>query len=316
MLELEEPTRHDLFTPGECPSCPHESATLQSAVMFAIALAFLLLTAFWLYHFDHPRAAPQGKRLLVWLFVALWTPILVESIVGFWRSGDYSWKAGGQLLLIWLVPPYRMGFATYPRSGCVWLPVIGWQRRGRDLFERLDRRFSVPMLLITLLILPILAIELFGAEYLPEYPTLALLRDVGTSTIWLAFAFEFILMSAIAEAKLPYLAKNWVNLVIILLPMIAFLRGFQAVRLLRLGNTAKALRVYRLRGLGLRAWRGVVALELVERLLYRKPDSRLAYLRRKLRDKQHDLDQLQRRIARLETESDAPQRETSPDMSD
>jgi len=285
-------------------------------VMFAIALAFLLLTAFSLHHFDQTSANADRGRLLGGLFIALWAPIFAESVIGYWRCGDYSWKAGGQLLLIWLIPPYRMVLATYPRGGCVWLPVIGWQRKDRALFERLDRGFSIPMLLIALLILPILAIELFGAKTLPEYPTLGLLLDVGTSVIWLAFAFEFILMSAIAEAKLTYLAKNWINLAIVVLPLIAFLRGFQAVRLLRLGKAAKALRVYRLRGLGLRAWRGVVALELVEALLYRQPEARLEHLKYKLQEKEHDVDLLRRRITRLEADIHARQSEETYEITD
>jgi voltage-gated potassium channel len=307
---------HELRTSKDCPNRLQASAEVQRMVMFAIALTFLLLTAFSLHHVDQTRVDADRGRLLGGLFIALWAPIFAESVIGYWRCGDYSWKAGGRLLLIWLVPPYRMILATYPQSGCVWLPVIGWQPKDRALFERLDRGFSVPMLLIALLILPILAIELCAAKYIPEYPTLGLLLDFGTSVIWLAFAFEFILMSAIAEAKLAFIAKNWINLAIVILPMIAFLRGFQAVRLLRLGKAAKALRVYRLRGLGLRAWRGVVALELVEALLYRQPEARLEHLKFKLQDKEHDVELLRRRIARLKADIRARQFEQDSEIID
>ena len=97
--------------------------------MFAISLAFLLLTAFSLHHFDQATADPAHGQLLGWFFVALWIPIFGESIVGYWRNGDFTWKAAGQLLLIWVVPPYRMVLATYPGGDCVWLPIIGWQKK-------------------------------------------------------------------------------------------------------------------------------------------------------------------------------------------
>lgn len=270
--------------------------------MFTIALMFLLLTAFSLQAFDRMPHPPERSPVLVWVFIVLWLVIFVESIVGYWRTADYSWRAAGRLALIWLVPPYRLVLATYPVGNCIWLPILGWQEGDRYLFERLDRGFSIPMLLIALLIIPILGIELFGAKYIPIYPSLVILLDVGTSVIWLAFAFEFILMSTIAEAKFRYIAKNWINLAIILLPLIAFLRGFRVVRLLRIGKAAKVLKTYRLRGLGMRAWRGVVTLELIELLLYRKPESRLERLKAKLQDHEHDLELLRHRIRSLEEE--------------
>ena len=288
--------------PKECPSLIHETATLQRKVMFSVALIFLLLTAFSLQAFDRTSHPPEHGPVLVWLFIVLWLVIFVESIVGYWRTADYSWHAAGRLLLICLIPPYRLALATHPAGKCIWLPVLGWQEVDRYLFDRLDRGFSIPMLLIALLIIPILGIELFGANYIPTYPSLGILLDFGTSVIWLAFAFEFILMSAIAEAKFRYIAKNWINLAIILLPLIAFLRGFRIVRLLRLGKATKVLKTYRLRGLGMRAWRGVVTLELIELLLYRRPESRLARLKAKLQDHEHDLEILRHRIRSLEEE--------------
>jgi len=284
----------------DCPTLAHEAATVIGIVMFYVALAFLLLTAFSLHHFNVEPVDPERGRLLGWMFAILWFPIFIEAVAGYWRTGDYSWGASGRLLLLWLVPPYRMALATYPGGNCHWLPIIGWQAGGRELEERLDRGFSIPMLFIALMILPILAIEMFGATYVTEYPMLGRVRDFGTSIIWLAFAFEFVIMSSVTPTKLRFLAKNWINLAIILLPLIAFLRGFQAARLLRLGRASKALRVYRLRGLGIRAWRGVLTLELIERMFFRKPQSRLARLRAKLADKEHDVTQLKHRIEHLE----------------
>jgi len=268
--------------------------------MFTVALLFLVLTAFSLNHFEQQVDDPQRSELLGWLFITLWIPIFVESLVGYWRSEDYSWKAGGKMLLIWLIPPYRLALSTHPGGRCLWLPIIGWQRPDRALFDRMDRGFGIPMLFIALLILPILAIEIFGAKYIPLHPELRLFLNFGTSLIWLAFAFEFIMMSSVAEAKLKYIAKNWINVAIILIPLFAFLRSFQLARLLRLGKTTRALKIYRLRGLGMRAWRGVIALELIERVLRRKPETRLEHLKAQLQDKEQDLTILRERIRHLE----------------
>jgi voltage-gated potassium channel len=285
---------------SDCPAREHEATTVRRIVMFWIALGFLLLTAFSLHHFDDPSADPNHGRVLGWMFAILWMPIFIEAVAGYWRTADYSWPASARLLLIWLVPPYRMILATYPGGNCVWLPIIGWQPTGRDLEERLDRGFSIPMLFIALMILPILAIEMFGGKYVDDYPMLGRLLNFGTSVIWLAFAFEFIVMSSITPALPRFLGKNWINLLVILLPLIAFLRGFRAARLLRLGRATKALKVYRLRGLGIRAWRGVLTLELIDRVFFRKPEARLTRLKAKLQDHERNVLILKKRIALLE----------------
>ena len=179
-----------------------------------------------------------------------------EALLGYWRSADYSGAGVRRLILIWLIPPYRLALATHPSGPCIWLPQIGWQPVDRELYLRLERAFSIPMLLIAMLILPILAIEFVFGQKVASSPALALALDLGTASIWIAFAAEFIIMSALAEKKLHYLLRHWINLAIILLPLLAFLRGFQSVRLLRLSRATRLLKVYRLRGLGLRATAG------------------------------------------------------------
>lgn len=267
--------------------------------MFTLALAFLILIAVRLHVFEQEPATPQPNLWLTELLSALWFPMLLESAIGYWRHRDYSWRAGGRLLLLWLIPPYRMVLSTHPGGSCVWLPLLGWRQPDDELFRRLECAFSIPMLFIALLILPILAIELFLADALPLHPELQWFLNVGTSLIWFAFTLEFVLMSAVAESKKKYLLANWLTLIIILLPLLAFLRSFQAARLLRLGKTAKALKAYQLRGLGLRAWRGVVALELIERILHRNPYKRLAHLNALLQDKERELEHLRDKVRRL-----------------
>lgn len=268
--------------------------------MSALALLFLLLNAFALHLLERQPGDLEQLGWLAWLFAANWLPILVEAIYGYRRSGDYSWSARRRLWLICLLPPYRLALSTYPAGRCLWLPVIGWQPADRDCYERLDRLFSLPMLCIATLILPILAVEHLWSDEVASYPALALGLDIGTSLIWLAFAIEFIVMSAVAEKKWLYIARHWVNLLIILLPYLSFLRGLQLMRLLRLGKLAKALKIYRLRGLGMRAWQGVIALELGERVLFRSPEARLQRLREQIEEKELELQRLYRRTAELE----------------
>lgn len=280
--------------------------------MFALAFGFLVLTAVALHHFERPGAHPPSGELLVWIFAVAWALIGAEALFGYWRSADYSPAAAKRLLLIWLLPPYRLALTTHPSGPCIWLPQLGWQTINRDLFLRLDRAFSIPMLLIAMMILPVLAIEFVWGRQVAANPALALALDLSTAGIWIAFATEFIIMSALAEKKLPYLLRHWVNLAIILLPLLAFLRGFQSVRLLRMTRITKLLKVYRLRGLGLRAWQGLVTLELIEQLLHRDPAKRLEYLRRRAEEYTWELERLRQRIAELEAQQ-AAEKDADPD---
>jgi voltage-gated potassium channel len=289
-----------------CPDRAKEAATRHEALMSGLAIAFLVLTAVALHHFERTPTDLEQGQLLGSLMAAVWLPIFVESLIYYSRRGDYSWQTSLKLVLIWLVPPYRLALSTYVTGSCVWLPGLGWQRPDKDCFELLERVLSVPMLLVALMILPILAVEFLWAGYVAAYPSLALALDLGTAVIWLAFAGEFVVMSALAENKLLYIAKHWINLAIILLPFLAFLRGFQMVRLLRLGKATKALKVYRLRGLGLRAWQGLVALELVERVLHRTPEARVRHLRHRLAEKEREAELLRNRIQELEADMDDP----------
>lgn len=310
------PTEPSIRSPGEAPDCAKvalQHASLRQAIMFTLALLFLVALAFLLHRFEFVPGGDLRGRVLIWIMFALWVPIFIESLIGYWAAGDTSWPASGRLLLLWMLPPYRMVLATHPRGGCVWLPILGWQRADLFLFDRLERALSIPMLLIATLILPILAIESFAANQVARYPELKLVLDIGTAVIWLAFAFELVIMSSVAEKRLPYLVKNWINLIIVLLPLLAFLRTFQLARMLRVGKAFSALKVFRLRGLGMRAWRGIVALEIIDRIIHRKPESRLAHLKRHLSDRERDLEVLRRRIGLLEQRVAREQAEAEQD---
>ena len=66
-----------------------------------------------------------------------------------------------------------------------------------------------------MMILPILVIEYVFTAQVAQYAWLRLLLHVGTGVIWFAFAVEFILMVSVAEKKLAYCKKHWVDLAII-----------------------------------------------------------------------------------------------------
>jgi hypothetical protein len=218
-------------------------------------------------------------------------------------------------------------------DGRVWIPTLGWQKIARPLYRRLERFFSVPMIAVALLILPVLAIEHYWNHLLaqPRYRWLLALLDISTSIIWLAFATEFVIMVSVAKSKWKYCISHWVDLAIILLPLISFLRCLRALRvarLMRLQRVAKLTqalsnmgRLYRLRGLAFRAYRALLILELLERIWPMPPERRLERLREQLNLKEEELRELRRTIQALEQQVQAECRggveaDTPPDSTD
>jgi hypothetical protein len=156
------------------------------------------------------------------------------------------------------LPPPRPG-VRYVR-----VPVIGVIIADDELRDRIDRRFHWPMIFLALAILPLLAIGYFQR---PEGWLRAAI-EIGFFIIWAAFVIEFVVKITIAEARLQYVRKNWLDLVIILLP------ALRALRIARAGSSlAKTTRVFRLRGVGMKCARYVftviIGLEATDRLLER-----------------------------------------------
>lgn len=129
------------------------------------------------------------------------------------------------------------------------------------LRARVDRRFHWPMIALALCMLPILMIEF----WMPDKPFwLWWICFVGAIIIWLAFFIEFVVKIAIAECRFEYAKRNWIDIVIILVPV---------MRPLRVTAIARTSRIFRLRGLGLKLARYtfsiILGLEITERFLER-----------------------------------------------
>jgi voltage-gated potassium channel len=153
------------------------------------------------------------------------------------------------------------------------------------------------MIVIALMVLPVMGIEQLWPDTAVEF------IQVATSLIWLAFTFEFLTMIGIVERKVRYCKEHWIDLAVILLPLIAFLRVARLGRLLRLQQLSKTARVYRIRGLMMRAYRAVLVLELVERLMRGTPEKQLAKLREQLAEKEQEVAALRSQIESLLAET-------------
>ncbi len=268
---------------------------LFAAPMFVITIVFLVAVAITLHMDETDFWILHGQRVL-WVLALLY-PLYPLEAFAHWSEGSRGLK---QNWLFCLVPFARLGSRDHVDQKHIWLPLLGWQPVSRSLAHRLMRYFSIPMIVIALLVLPVIAFELFFDEFLLKHRGLKLVVEATSAFIWASFVTEFVIILSVVEQRWRYCRQNWINIAVIVLPMIAFLRVVQLGRLLAIKQLVRTTRVFRLRGLLFRAWRAIVTLEVIDMILRREPAIRLARTKVLLAEKLDEIDVLRQEIARLE----------------
>lgn len=261
------------------------------------------------------------------LLLFIWPVFIAEYAFHFLRLGSFEkfFKQHPFWWAICLIPPLRIGARRRTQeTDQIWLPRYGWMSVNRELRRELERAFSVPIIWIALLILPVLGLQFYFKEGIADYPAMRIALHFGTGLIWFAFTFEFIVMVSVAESKIAYCKRHWLDLVIILLPLVSFLRTLRLIRASklvkvgRLQQLTKVVRAYRLRGVAMRGLRALMLLEVLNRLLRIKPEKQLKKLLKQYDEKQRELEELQHEIDTvkaliLQHEEEQKARESSDD---
>jgi hypothetical protein len=277
------------------PATPSPRLDRWLAVVWAAALLWLAGLALVVHLHERPEdkliffsaLALTGMLYPVFWFEAAWR----ARRSGMWTS-SFTWSAA--------LPITRIGVRDPIADGRIWLPKLGWRTCDEQLVKDVDRTLSTPMLLISLAVLPVVLVEYVYAEKLEAEPRLAQITNAATAVIWWAFTVEFVLMLSLTAKKLDYCKRHWLDIIIISLPIIYFLRALRLGRLLRLQSLSKTVRVYKLRGVLMRTYRALLLVDAITRLLHGGPEKRLEKLRRQLAEQETALAELRADIAVLE----------------
>ncbi len=278
-----------------------------SPVMFSVSVLFLALAAGLIHRVgqEDNAAAPIEELIITRSLLALWPIFLIEAFFRFWFHRQQM-PLGTRILstlMICIFPPSRLAGRAYLNPQMLWLPVLGWQIVDRPLRKKLHEYFGVPMIVVALMVLPAVGFEYYYAEKAKTHFGLGLVLSIANSIIWGVFAFEFIVMISAADKKMPYIMKHWMDLAIVILPLVDFLPILRVLRLtkvLQLQQLTKMGRLYRMRGLLMKLWRAILVLGMLQKLLARPTEKRLANLREQLEIKEEEIATLRKEIEDLE----------------
>jgi hypothetical protein len=130
------------------------------------------------------------------------------------------------------------------------------------LRDRVERLFHWPMIVLALCMLPLLAWEFLAPPLWGTWQWWA--SALALALIWTAFFVEFVIKIAIAESRVEYLKRNWLDVIILAVPLI---------RPLRIASLARTTQLFTLRGVGMKFLRYaitiVIGFEATDRFLER-----------------------------------------------
>ncbi|MBI3408285.1 MAG: hypothetical protein HY040_08005 [Planctomycetes bacterium] len=299
--------RSDLPRNSVEPTFAEQCDRFLAGPIFWLAILFLAVSAGVIHRIGFGHTTLFEAEVILWGLALLWPIFVIDGLLRLFvcrAPGTPISHRVLYLLLLCVAPPFRLGARSYADPERMWLPWIGWSRVDRALQKRLERFFSVPMIVMALLVLPLLAMEFFWLEEVRADFFLSLALDIGTSAIWMAFAVEFVLMVCVARNRLAYCLAHWMDLAVVALPLIDFLPILRLLRLTRLVELQQVMRlgrVYRLRGLLLKAWRALLLLDVIRRLFGDYKKKRLQCLRELLAAREEEIVDLRNEIRELES---------------
>ncbi len=286
----------------ERPEAPAISDA-RAAVMCALAAAHLLALSVVL---PHPGfAVDAGPEIMAapwfaWVFGGLWAAIALEALWALRRRRGAASGAWRRVLLVCLLPPCRAAVCPEAPASFVWIPGRGWRARSEALFEELERRAALPMLWAALLVVPVVGVEFLLIDRAAELPGLALGLHFANALVWFCFALELAVMLPLAARKKQYCLRHWVNLVVVLLPVLGFLRALRPFAAAGAAGSGQFIRAWRLRGLAARLIRAALFFKIAERVMRRYPRAFLPAIREKREKKARELAEMDAEIRRME----------------
>ncbi|MEM1135577.1 MAG: hypothetical protein AAGI07_07030 [Bacteroidota bacterium] len=223
--------------------------------------------------------------------LSLWPIFLIEFLLKL-KLARNSIKAKYLLFIhstCLLFPPVRIVIGSIAHPSFIWLPFINWSKVNPALAAYLKKKFLVPVLVLGLLMIPALLVEIkFQTQLTAAFPHLDLNFYLQTfhALVWVGFAIEFIILISVAEDKKAYCTKNWMDILILLLPIVSFFRSFRFLRALKFNQLAHS---FRMKGTQAKIKEGLLLLDFLKRLGYLyNPEVQIKRVKKKMMKNQQE----------------------------
>ena len=287
--------------------------TFIASLMFFLAIIFLAVVAILIQYLQTDfsiKMLPYFDEMFSFLFL-FWLIFVVERLIHLILCPHNGLKILYFSLFILIFPPLRLIIrrCSAPPAICLYSQ---WYELQPKLLEELETGFIYLTLPISLLMLPFWMIEIFQVDLLYENFFLHHIVNLGNALIWALFLAEFMLEFSVTTKRGEYLIKHWLELFIIILPMLILTRfmrlgylsallGFgnlSELQVFRLAKLRQMLSLYRARAVFNRVLRILTLIDLFRRWQQRRdPQKYLAYLQEQLAYHQEQVAELQQKMA-------------------
>lgn len=280
--------------------------TLIAKTMFFLAILFLSIAAVIIQYMQTEAIFAKLPYTLqmIDILLKLWVIFFLERILYIIFCGHITWKNYVNSALMLIFPPLRLAARRCHHKRFIWF--LGWQPVSKQSYEALEKKFLLPILFISLFMIPFWITEIFFPQRISSHDVLYHLINLGNAIIWGLFVAEFIVMMSIAEKRREYIIKHWLELFIIILPMLAlarfilvarYIQLLERVRWLKFAKVQRILNIYRARSVLHRLLRMLIIIDIIKRFYQRKnPEKYLNMLQEKLQEKEQEVETLKQQI--------------------
>jgi hypothetical protein len=266
------------------PSFEHKTA----GFMFFLSLGALILSGLLIMYGSEEASFKPENRIahqLFWLAMGIWPVFMLEYVYKLWLA--YKKNDSTYLLIVhglaMLFPPARLVIGSLAKPNLIWLPILGWSKVNPSLEKLLKKKFLLPILVLGLLMVPALLIEIkFKSQVIETFPQIdfAFWLQTFHALVWAGFALEFMVLISITEDKKNYCVKNWMDILILVLPVVSFFRSFRFLRVLKFNQLAQS---FRMKGTKSKIREGLVLLDFLKRLDYfYNPEGQIKKVKKKM----------------------------------
>ncbi len=295
---------------------------LAEILMFILTVVFLALAAVIIQYLQIHENLKQLTYLadlikaLLFLYPIFW----LERVIFIFRchlKKLATWKTYLFAISVALFPPLRLAAKPCTDSQQIWF-IDHWQLLELPLLDNIqlqqntEKKFLFWVLTLSVFMIPLWLTELFMPIEMTIYPILYHILTLGNALIWGIFVAEFVIMMSLVKKRGLYLAKHWLELLIIILPMFALVRfirlasytriltltQFQQVVINQLVKFQRLLNLYRTRTVFNRLFRILILIDAFRKWhLYHHPHQHLTNLLEELKEKELEIMQLKQKIA-------------------